>query len=561
MPQGRGRADHFPLPRFLAHFISKADEPFPNEVPCEGTFAWKRAGKNGPVDFRVFLQPSVFSFQVPRTEGEGEGVRLALTAEGKWFVEDRQVYLTLYQEVTGGSFSWSPWFFPFDSENVKSRFQGLIDGRQEISTVNGVLDLSYPPLGEIRVSVNWPFRSHPPKVAGKVEVKGLPLEKGFPLSIGKPLSYRHPILEKLFLRGLLDGWMVVSKEDQGFELSGRIGGRGLEMRWKDHNLAFRGVDLDLPLRYSSFKEKGEDRGWEETGRLSMGEVSTPWFILPAFAVPFSAGHGGYRFSEEVRLPLWGGEVALSSLEVGDLFQGIQVRGELSLNNVQLKEIFQKEGMEGSLSGTLGPIRLDPKKAEIPGIWQARVFDGTVEGKNFWIENPFSGERKIGGDLDFSGLNLEVITRLFSFGKITGYVGGRVRDLVLKGTMPERFRLTAYTQDRPGVRKRINVTAIENIGLLGTGWGEMDTLRKGINRFISEYAYREIGFTCSLRDDLFTLRGTIIEDGVEYLVRKPAFWGIDVINKNPDNEILFSDIIERLKRIGNRSKEGIRYEME
>jgi hypothetical protein len=219
--------------------------------------------------------------------------------------------------------------------------------------------------------------------------------------------------------------------------------------------------------------------------------------------------------------------------------------------LNLANLFSGQGISGTLQGDLGPIRIEKEKAQMEGTLKAQVFEGSVEGKNWIVVHPFTSERAIQGDLFFNHLNLEPITRRFSFGKITGFVQGRVTNLVVRHNLPERFDLQVNTQEIPGVPKRINIKAIENIGLLGTGWGELDVLRKGINRFISEYAYREIGLSCALRENLFTLRGMIFEDGIEYLVRKPGLFGIDVINKNPDNEILFSDIMERIRSIGKK----------
>ena len=58
-------------------------------------------------------------------------------------------------------------------------------------------------------------------------------------------------------------------------------------------------------------------------------------------------------------------------------------------------------------------------------------------------------------------------------------------------------------------------------------------------------------TCSLVEGRVTLRGTIFEDGLEYLVRKPGPIGIDVINRNPENEIDFADMLERFRRISKK----------
>jgi hypothetical protein len=72
-------------------------------------------------------------------------------------------------------------------------------------------------------------------------------------------------------------------------------------------------------------------------------------------------------------------------------------------------------------------------------------------------------------------------------------------------------------------------------------------------FFKDFPYAKIGFESGLKNDVFTIRGIIHEDGVEYLVKRRFFGGINVINRNPDNRIGFSDMVERAKRVtGERS---------
>jgi hypothetical protein len=160
----------------------------------------------------------------------------------------------------------------------------------------------------------------------------------------------------------------------------------------------------------------------------------------------------------------------------------------------------------------------------------------------------SPDRRLTGDLSFQHLDLEPLTGLFSFGKITGYIQGEMTGLSLATNQLERFDLNLRTEKVPGTPQRISLTAVENISLLGTGSGELDIQSKGINRWIYEYSYGEIGIFCKLQGDRLQIRGTIFKEGEEYLVRRPGLFGIDVINKNPNNEIEFSDIVERLKRM-------------
>ena len=68
------------------------------------------------------------------------------------------------------------------------------------------------------------------------------------------------------------------------------------------------------------------------------------------------------------------------------------------------------------------------------------------------------------------------------------------------------------------------------------------------KFFREFSYDRIGIECRLKNDVFTVRGLIREDGVEYLVKRRFFAGINVINANPDNRIGFSDMLDRVRRV-------------
>jgi hypothetical protein len=70
------------------------------------------------------------------------------------------------------------------------------------------------------------------------------------------------------------------------------------------------------------------------------------------------------------------------------------------------------------------------------------------------------------------------------------------DLALRNNRLEQFNLFIKTEEVAGVPKKISIKAIENISLLGTGWRELDVLRQGLNRFITEYEYRDIGLACA-----------------------------------------------------------------
>ena len=63
-----------------------------------------------------------------------------------------------------------------------------------------------------------------------------------------------------------------------------------------------------------------------------------------------------------------------------------------------------------------------------------------------------------------------------------------------------------------------------------------------------FPYEKIGIKASLKNDTFTINGTIKEEKREYLVKRGSFSGVNVINQNPDNRISFRDMLERIQRI-------------
>lgn len=555
VPSGKVQADGFPLPGFLKLFFPHAAKPFTAEIPCQGTFEWTREAAGSPFVFHAALFPASFSFHFPGTDWQGEKLKTRIEARGKWFLENRKVQWILQQDLSGGTLFRPPWRFPFDQSPLTARLEGTFQGGGQTATLQGSLGIKYDPLGEVKASGEGLFGSDSQSYSGSIEVNDLPLEKGFPLLAGGPLSDRQPFLKTLSPQGLLKAALFISKRNKAYELRGRLTGSGIELTSQDPSLSLKDMAFDLPFDLSS---PGTDPGkilYSESGFFQVERFQGSQIVVNHLRFPVLARTNHFEVPDKIEIPLWGGRLALSSFKLTDPLGDLKMESALSLKGLDLNQMVKGLKIPGTVSGDLGPVRIDREKARIEGTVKAQVFEGTVEGKNWVVLKPFSQERVIQGDLFFDHLNLESLTERFSFGKITGYIQGQMTGLALRSNRPERFNLQVRTREVPGVPKKIQVKAIENINLLGTGWGEMSVLRQGLNRFITDYDYREIGLACLLQEDRLSLRGTVVEEGVEYLVRSPGWFGIDIINKNPDNEISFSDIMDRIHRIGMKPQEG------
>jgi hypothetical protein len=57
--------------------------------------------------------------------------------------------------------------------------------------------------------------------------------------------------------------------------------------------------------------------------------------------------------------------------------------------------------------------------------------------------------------------------------------------------------------------------------------------------------------------VFKINGTIHKDHKEYFVSRAGFKGINVINMNPDNQISFKDMMERIKRVAEKREAQVK----
>jgi hypothetical protein len=165
-----------------------------------------------------------------------------------------------------------------------------------------------------------------------------------------------------------------------------------------------------------------------------------------------------------------------------------------------------------------------------------------------VERPFSAGREIGADVNVDRVDLERFSEALDVGRITGRLSGSMKGLRVAYGQPVAFDLKMESVPTKGVSQSVSLKAVNSISLVSTGSALSGLGISLMTTFFREFPYEKIGLECGLKNDVFTVRGLIHEDGVEYLVKRRFFAGIDVINRNPDNRIGFSDMLERAKRV-------------
>ena len=354
--------------------------------------------------------------------------------------------------------------------------------------------------------------------------------------------------EDLDISGRLGVYASLQGAKDSLRLQGVLQPESVRLRWPRHAFEVRGVQGRIPV------------DWQLQGALpeSAGSAARPGFIETSYLVLGPARFAPQQGIDlmigtnhvEVRSPLVfflaGGILSLSGLEFDWGSDGLLGLGRLMIADVDLDLLASRYDLpriSGRLAADLPRLRYHDGSLETRGEVVANVFGGQVRLGGIRAHHIGTRFPVFGGELTIEGLDLGQLTRTAALGEITGTMDGRVQDLSLFGIMPTRFRASLKT--RPEGERVINVKAVRNLTLLSQG-GLSGTLSSGIHRFIDSYNYRAIGLSCTLENDVFTLRGTadpvrnVLVDGG---LLPPK---IDIIA--PQNQISFREMLKRLGRM-------------
>ena len=337
------------------------------------------------------------------------------------------------------------------------------------------------------------------------------------------------------------------------DLSGGLRLRSGAVRRGKEPPLFSDLVIDLPIAYSlGAEDPGRPRPSDakKWGRLSLktlrlADQDLGPLEMPAVLVPNRLYLGG-----GVDASLFGARLSLRKIQVDQpLSPAFLIRMAAELDGLDLARVSGENfKLEGHLGGILDPIVIGLKRMTAAGELTGDLFGGRLEIHDVTVERPFSSGREIGADINVSLMDLERFSEALGIGRITGRTSGSIEGLRIAYGQPVAFSLRMESVPVKGVDQSVSLKAVNSISLVSTGSALSGMGASLMTTFFKEFPYAKIGFESSLKNDIFTVRGIIHEDGVEYLVKRPFFGGINVINRNPDNRIGFSDMVERAKRV-------------
>jgi hypothetical protein len=487
-------------------------------------------------------------FSSPDGSKAGQGITGKVILKIHSLSPDKKAQFDLSSELGGGELLWGKYYKDFSGERITILSQGSF-------FLSSIRILDFESSLDLFKSGNYSLSGSIQRDESTLHLKAEEVSHSRILSLFQEyLSQNAPSVKNLLLEGVsdLNVTTVVKGKRLAFEGIIRIRDAALKIPEKSFSVEHLNVMLPFNLSYPSApdsdrKETEGEKGFIKIGFLKMGAAS-----LENMAIPVILVRNKLSIPEDIKISVFGGSIAVKKFTGEEILSpSRQFYFGLVMEGLDLG-LLSRDMAGGDLPGTL--------RADFPiikyqdGAWTAQgnamaeVFGGEVEAVNISARNLFSSSRKVAADLNFEGINLEKVTEKIKIGKMTGIIRGSLRNLEIEYGQPSRFVLDTESVKTKGIAQEISVDAINNISIVGTGSGLGGILNAGIRKFFREYPYSKIGIHCTLKNDNFSIRGSVHEGGKEYLVRRAFLRGVDVINQNPQNVISFKDMQERIRRI-------------
>ena len=312
------------------------------------------------------------------------------------------------------------------------------------------------------------------------------------------------------------------------DTAGQISGN---LRWEQGKLSRVSLDLD---KLSVDDREGRFALNAVNGQLRWSDTATPvrselaWESGSVFNVAlgntrmaFESDRAQVRLLEPVAIPVLDGALEIDDFQL-ESAEGAALRWQVNglLQPVSLSQLSLALGwpeLAGKLSGVIPNVRYDNGNLKVGGILLIRAFDGEVTLRNLILEQPFGLVPRLQLDAHAGGIDLEVLTRTFSFGRIEGRLDGRVDGLDMESWRPVAFDAEFATPEDDSSRHRISQKAVDNISSIG-GAGVGGALSRSFMRFFEDFPYQRLGIRCRLENGICDMGGVAPAEEGYYLVK-------------------------------------------
>lgn len=322
-------------------------------------------------------------------------------------------------------------------------------------------------------------------------------------------------------------------DEKGIEAA-RVRFDALSFEDKGGRFALFNASGDVPWQRGSRTEAQIEWEGAEFAKLPVGRVRAHAQLADS-GVDFSA----------FELPLFDGKLAVRDFHV--TMNPVSAVFEGRLDPISLPVLMSALGgpaLQGTLSGTIPRVEYLNGDLRMDGSLTARVFDGDVVIKNVSGNDLFGRVPRFRADVEAKRLDLDLVTRAFSFGRITGRIDASVRNLEMMNWQPLWFDAEIVSSEGR-YSKRISQRAVQNISSLG-GAGAAAAIQRSALRLFETFGYARLGWSCKLRNSICEMDGLERAPTGYVIVKGGGIPAITVLGYN--RQVDWQELVTRLKRV-------------
>jgi len=378
----------------------------------------------------------------------------------------------------------------------------------------------------------------PEKTIANLSVSGHDLQAGKGYEVLAKPFFEKSMLGNLEVAGLVD----IDARLQNGELRGfQLGLNGMDIEDKTGRFALYKVNANVPWALNMATRAKVRFSGGRALKLTLGETD------------LTAKLEGWSLSaQEWNLPMLDGVVSLQ--DVSAALRDGQWHGHFAarLAPISMGEFSHAMGwphMEGKLAASIPLVTYSAGTLAMDGAMQFDVFDGRVAVSKLTMSDAMGLAPRLKADIEMRNMDLDLLTRTFSFGAMKGRLDGDVTDMELSSWKPVKF--DASFRSSPGnYPRKISQRAVENISALG-GAGAAAAIQRSFLKFFNEFNYAKIGLSCKLRNSVCTMDGVEPAKSGYVIVKGSGIPAITVLGYN--RSVSWNELLERVQRItaGNK----------
>ena len=499
-------------------------------------------------DVTAELETSGVQFHDPSFSLAGESLKPNLTFKGKLSPPLEDIPFSVTFHLSQGESLWREYYVNWNNMPLQGKISGQLHVPQRKLTGLSV-EASISDFAKITAKGDLEFQESR-SMDISMAASELQLASLYSFFINRDTGGQAPIS----ITGEAESSFDVKGRKNEISVNGYLEIRNASITGRDNDFSIKTIEATIPLNYrQNINLTKIEASQPEMGLLSLADIHLPDLDHFSLKLDISSYQNRYTIAP-FQIEIFGNKASIgkTTLELFPNLKSFKCLTSLSWKDVKFAQLpFQSKQyqLQGKLSVNLPRIEIQPDHVTTEGDSEIEAFGGKITVKNIQAENLFSKYRAFSADVRFADLNLQKVTDLIPFGRVTGIINGEINDLIISYGQPEHFILRLESEKRKGVPQKFSLKAANDLAILGTGEKTQFSPDSGWTRIVNSFNYKKIGISCALRNDIFTLRGTIHERGVEYLVKGSWLFGINVVNKHPQNKIQFKDLLGRLKRIG------------